>query len=54
MLEKDTFQLRFDQFLGKIRTDDLSPEEITAQVETVRDKRHSAKTGMAKIMIHGC
>ena len=43
MLEKDTFPLRFDRFLNKIRTDDLTMEEITAEVETVREKRHCAK-----------
>ena len=43
MLEKDTFPFRFDRFLSKIRTDDLTLEEITAEVETVREKRHSAK-----------
>ncbi len=43
MLEKDTFPHRFDRFLSKIRTDDLTIEEITAEVETVRGKRYSAK-----------
>ncbi len=43
MLEKDTFPLRFGRFLTKIRTDDLTLEEITAEVETVREKRHRAK-----------
>ncbi len=43
MLEKDTFPLRFKRLLSKIRTDDLTLEEITAQVETVREKRYSAK-----------
>lgn len=45
MLEKDTFSLRFNQLLSKIRTrtDALTLEEITAEVETVREKRHSEK-----------
>ncbi|MEZ4525518.1 MAG: hypothetical protein R2941_06305 [Desulfobacterales bacterium] len=43
MLEKDTFPLRFRQFLGKVKTDDLSLEEITAEVETVREKRYSVR-----------
>jgi len=43
MLEKDTFPLRLNQFLSKIRTDDLSLEEITAEVEAVRKKRYSEK-----------
>ena len=32
MLEKDTFPLRFDRFLNKIRTDDLTMEEITKEM----------------------
>jgi hypothetical protein len=43
ILEKDTFPLRFNQFLSKIRSDDLTLEEITAEVETVRQKRYNAK-----------
>ncbi len=43
MLEKETFPLRFNQFLNKIRRDDLTLEEITAEVENVREKRYSAK-----------
>ena len=39
MLEKDIFPLRFKRLLSKIRTDDLTLEEITAQVESVREKR---------------
>jgi len=44
MLEKDTLPLRFNQFMSKIKTDELTLEEITAEVETVREKRHIAKT----------
>lgn len=43
ILEKDTFPLRFNQFLSKIKTDDLTLEEITAEVETVREQKYSAK-----------
>ncbi len=43
MLEKDTFSFRFQQFLDKVKTDDLTLEEITAEVETVRGKRYCAK-----------
>jgi len=43
ILEKDIFPLRFNRLLSKIRTDDLTLEEITAEVETVRQKRYSAK-----------
>jgi hypothetical protein len=42
MLEKDTFPLRFSQFLNKIKTNDLTLEEITNEVELVRGKRRSA------------
>jgi len=44
MLEKDTLPLRFNQFMNKIRTDGLTLKEITAEVETVRGKKHSEKT----------
>ncbi|OQY57254.1 MAG: hypothetical protein B6245_17275 [Desulfobacteraceae bacterium 4572_88] len=43
MLEKDTFPIRFDRFLSKIRTDDLTLEDITTEVEAIREKRHRAK-----------
>ena len=34
----------FNQFMNKIRTDGLTLKEITAEVETVREKKHSEKT----------
>ena len=43
MLEKDTFPARFTRLLKNIKTDELTLEEITAEVETVREKRHHAK-----------
>ena len=43
MLENDTFPLRFTQLLSKVRTDELTLEEITAEVETVREKRCNAE-----------
>jgi hypothetical protein len=43
MLEKDTFPLRFRRFLDKIETDELTLEDITAEVETIREKRYRAK-----------
>ncbi|MEE4354873.1 MAG: hypothetical protein V2I97_00285 [Desulfococcaceae bacterium] len=43
MLEKDTFPLRFRQFLDKVKTDELTLEEITAEVETVRERRYSVR-----------
>ena len=42
MLEKDTFPARFNRLLSKIRTDQLTIEEITAEVENVREKRFRA------------
>ncbi len=41
MLEKDT-PPRFKQLLKKIRSDDLTLEEITTEVEIIREKRFSA------------
>lgn len=38
MLEKDTFPARFNRLLKKIKTDELTLEEITAEVERVREK----------------
>ncbi len=43
MLEKDTFPIRFKLFMNKIKTEDLSIEEITAEVESVREKRYRAE-----------
>jgi hypothetical protein len=42
MLEKDTFSHRFSCLLDRIRTDELSLEEITAEVEAVRERRYRA------------
>lgn len=43
MLERDTFPLRFQQLLSKLKTDELTLDEITAEVESVREKRYRAK-----------
>ncbi len=43
MLEKDTFPIRFNRFLNKTRENELTLEEITAEVEIVRGKRYGAK-----------
>ncbi|MBF0202324.1 MAG: hypothetical protein HQK66_13645 [Desulfamplus sp.] len=43
ILEKDTFPLRFNHLLNKIRSNELTLEEITAEVEAVRKKRYDAK-----------
>jgi len=43
LLEKETFALRFKKFLNQIKTDELSLEDITAEVEAVRQARHHAR-----------
>ena len=43
LLERETFSIRFKNFLNQIKTDELSLEEITAEVEAVRQARHCAK-----------
>lgn len=44
MLEKDTFSFRFNRLLKKIRTEDLALEDITSEVESVRERRYRADT----------
>uniref|UniRef100_Q3APQ4 Uncharacterized protein n=1 Tax=Chlorobium chlorochromatii (strain CaD3) TaxID=340177 RepID=Q3APQ4_CHLCH len=43
MLEKDTFPLRFNALLEKVKTDQLTLHDITTEIETVRQQRYSAK-----------
>ncbi len=43
LLEKDTFPVRFKQFLNQVKNDALSLEEITAEVETVRAANYHAR-----------
>lgn len=43
LLEKDTFPVRFRQFLQHVKTDALSFEDITAEVETVRQAKYHAE-----------
>ncbi len=43
LLEEDTFKLRFQNLLEKTWTDEFSLEEITREVETVRENRYKAK-----------
>jgi hypothetical protein len=43
ILEKETFPVRFKEFLSKIKTNDFDLDEITAEVETVRKRRYDAK-----------
>lgn len=40
LLEKETFPQRFRRLLDRVRTDALTMEEITAEVEAVRQRRH--------------
>lgn len=41
LLEKETFSIRFKKFLKSIQTDELSLEDITAEVEAVRQAKHA-------------
>ena len=43
LLEKDTFPVRFKELLTKLRTDELTLDEITAEVEAIREQRFNAK-----------
>ena len=38
LLEKETFSLRFTKFLDSVKTDELTLEDITREVEIVRQK----------------
>lgn len=40
LLEQETFGVRFNRLLARLQTDELSFEEITQEVETVRQKRY--------------
>ena len=42
ILEKETFPIRFKNLLNKFKTNEISFEEITREVEIVREKRHNA------------
>jgi len=39
-LEKDTFSVRFNKFLESVKTDELTLEEITQEVEAVRQANY--------------
>ncbi|MFQ5639989.1 MAG: hypothetical protein ACE5IR_18570 [bacterium] len=43
VLEKDTYPIRFRQLLKRMKIDDLTFDEITAEVESVRTQRYNAK-----------
>lgn len=40
-LEKETFEIRFRRLLQILKTADINLDEITREVETVRQKRHA-------------
>ena len=42
ILEKETFPIRFKNLLNKFKTDEISLEEITREIEIVREKRYNA------------
>lgn len=43
VLEKDTYPVRFSQLLERLKLNDLTIEEITSEVETVRAKRYNGQ-----------
>jgi aromatic ring hydroxylase len=42
-LEKETYAVRFKQLLSELSKNDLTLDEITKEVETVRSKRYAGK-----------
>lgn len=42
LLEKDTVSVRFKKFLNAVQTDELSLEDITNEVEAVRQANYHA------------
>lgn len=43
LLEKDTYPIRFRYLLQRMKIDDLTFNEVTSEVETVRTRRNNAK-----------
>lgn len=43
LLEKDTFSVRFKNFLNSVQTDEISLEDITNEVESVRQANYHAR-----------
>jgi hypothetical protein len=43
ILEKDTFSVRFNKFLDCVKTDELTLEDITQEVEAVRQANYHEK-----------
>ena len=48
MLEAQTFSERFKRLLAQVRTDKLSLDDITAEVEAVRRARYAAKNAASR------
>ena len=42
ILEKETFPIRFKNLLNKFKTDEIGLDEITREVEIVRENRYDA------------
>ena len=42
ILEKETFPIRFEKLLSKLKTNEISFDEITREVEIVRGNRYDA------------
>jgi len=42
-LEKDTYPIRFRQLLKRMKIEELTFDEVTSEVETVRTQRYNAK-----------
>ena len=43
LLEQDIFSVRFKKFLNSVQTDELSLEDITNEVEAVRQANYHAR-----------
>ncbi len=43
LLEKDTFAVRFKRFLNSVKTEELSLEDITQEVEAVRQANYHGR-----------
>jgi len=43
LLEQDTFSVRFKKLLNSVQTDELSLEDITNEVEAVRQANYHAR-----------
>ncbi len=43
VLERDTYPIRFRQLLRRMKIDNLTLEEITSEVESVRAQRYNAR-----------